>query len=617
MPEVDLPRHVLLSVEKPARYTGGEWNSVVKSDHKDLIRTVLCFPDTYEIGMSHLGMKILYHMLNERGDVFCERSFMPWTDMKEKMKEENIPLFSLETRTSLDEFNIVGFTLQYEMCYTNVLHMLEMGNIPLSSDARDPEDPIVIAGGPCAFNIEPMAEFFDAVFIGESEEQLSAFMDLYSECFNRNEVFDRDGFLLRAAAEIRGIYIPKFYDVIYNDDKTVRNTAPNRKGVPEIITKAVVMDPDRSFFPKDIIVPNTEAVHDRVSVELFRGCTRGCRFCQAGFTTRPVRERTPGLLSDIALESQKSTGYEEIGLLSLSTGDYSGLKILTSDLAEKLKGKNTSISLPSLRLDSFSSDILDKVSNARKSGLTFAPEAGTQRLRDVINKNITYDDLMESAKIAFSGNRNNIKLYFMLGLPSETDEDIEGISRLVHDVLGVYRQSAGDKGRRRPEITVSAAMFVPKPFTPFQWEAQDTLDELDRKQKKLRDMLRSRFIKFQWHGSHSSVWEAVLARGDRRLGKVIFKAFKEGCCFDSWDDRFDFGIYKRIMDEEGLDIGFYAHRKPAYDEVFPWDHISCGVSKAFLADENRRAHMGITTEECRISCSGCGAASFGGGVCYE
>ncbi|MHB8962442.1 MAG: TIGR03960 family B12-binding radical SAM protein [Saccharofermentanales bacterium] len=616
MTTVTIPRHVLLSVQKPARYTGGELNSIIKAVDDKMSRFAFCFPDTYEIGMSHLGMKILYHMLNERNDTYCERCYMPWTDMQALMKESGLPLFSIETRTPLHEFDIVGFTLQYEMCYSNVLHMLDMGRIPIHSAERGSGDPLVIAGGPCAFNIEPMAEFFDAVFIGESEEQLSLFMDLYSKT-KRSGVFSREEFLLRAAKDIPGLYVPAFFDVAYNDDGTVRSIQPNREGIPSIVKKAIVMDPNKAYYPRRFIVPNTEVVHDRVSLELFRGCTRGCRFCQAGFITRPVRERTPQNLLDIALEAQAATGYDEIGLLSLSTGDYTGFRDLTVPLMHGLENSHASLSLPSMRVDSFTLDIMEQASATRKSGLTFAPEAGSQRLRNVINKNISEGDLAESMRLAYEGGWNGAKLYFMMGLPTETMEDVAGIAELAREMEHLYFTIPADKRKRKLELTVSTAMFIPKPFTPFQWEPQDTIESLSSKQQQLRDMLRSRFIKFQWHGSRSSLWEAVLARGDRRLGNVIYKAFRQGCVFDAWDDHFNFDLYIRCMEEEELNVEFYANRQRPFEEVFPWDHIDCGVSKQYLMEENIKAHSEIVTPECRTECSSCGAACFGGGVCFE
>ncbi|MHB1453300.1 MAG: TIGR03960 family B12-binding radical SAM protein [Saccharofermentanales bacterium] len=616
MTKVNIPRHVLLSVQKPARYTGGELNSILKAEDGTYSRFAFCFPDTYEIGMSHLGMKILYHMLNERSDTYCERCYMPWTDMQTLMKESDIPLFSIETRTPLHEFDIVGFTLQYEMCYSNVLHMLDMGRIPLYTSKRGINDPLVIAGGPCAFNIEPMAEFFDAVFIGESEEQLSIFMNLY----NKHKLegnFAREKFLLQAAIEVPGLYVPSFYDVAYNEDGTVHSILPNRDGIPAIVTKAIVMDPDKAYYPRKFIVPNTEVVHDRVSLELFRGCTRGCRFCQAGFITRPVRERSPQTLLNIALEAQAATGYDEIGMLSLSTGDYTGFRELAVPLLCGLENSHASLSLPSMRVDSFSLEIMEQASTTRKSGLTFAPEAGSQRLRDVINKNISENDLIESMRLAYEGGWNGAKLYFMMGLPTETLEDVEGIAKLAKEIEHLYFTIPADKRKRKLEITVSTAMFIPKPFTPFQWEPQDTIESLTSKQQMLRELLRSRFIKFQWHGSRSSLWEAVLARGDRRLGKVIHKAFLQGCGFDAWDDHFNFDIYIRCMAEEGLHVEFYANRLRPFEEIFPWDHIDCGVTKQYLINENIKAHTQNVTPDCRTECSSCGAACFGGGVCYE
>ncbi len=615
MTNVSVPRHMLLSVQKPARYTGGELNSVSKEVTGDMTRFAFCFPDTYEIGMSHLGMKILYHLLNERPDTYCERCYMPWTDMQSAMAAEGVPLFSIETRTPLYEFDIVGFTLQYEMCYSNVLHMLDMGRIPVFASQRGDRDPLVIAGGPCAFNIEPVADFFDAVLIGESEEQLGIFMDLYRR--HRGISFSRERFLLAAAAEVPGFYVPSFYDVSYHEDGTVRSVHPNRPGVPAVVRKAVVMDLDKAYYPRHFIVPNTEVVHDRVSLELFRGCTRGCRFCQAGFITRPVRERKPQTLLQTALEAQASTGYDEIGLLSLSTGDYTGFRELAGSLAGELAPLHTSLSLPSMRLDSFNLEIMRQASATRKSGLTFAPEAGTQRLRDVINKNITEEDLAASMKLAFEGGWNSVKLYFMMGLPTETDEDIEGIGALARGIERLYYEMPAEKRTRKPEITVSAAIFVPKPFTPFQWEPQDPLPLLNEKQEKLRGLLRSRYIRFQWHGSRASLWEAVLARGDRRLSRVIYKAFRKGCGFDAWEDRFDLDIYLQCMEEEGLKAEFYANRRRPYDEILPWDHIDSGVQKEYLLEESRKARLEQTTPDCRSMCSACGAALFGGGVCFD
>jgi radical SAM family uncharacterized protein len=616
MTVVNLPRHVLLSVQKPARYTGGERNSITKATDAGLHRVAFCFPDTYEIGMSHLGMKILYHMLNERPDTFCERAFMPWTDMATLMKATDIPLFTLETRTPLNEFEIIGFTLQYEMCYSNVLHMMDMGRVPLFASQRGEDDPLVIAGGPCVFNIEPMADFFDAVLIGESEEQLSTFMDLYHR-HKASGHYDKDAFLLKAASTIPGVYVPSFYEATYNEDQTVEAVRPIREGVPAVVSKAIVMDVDHAYYPRKFIVPNTEIVHDRVSLELFRGCTRGCRFCQAGFITRPVREKSPETLRSIALESLAETGYDELGMLSLSTGDYTRFQELASGLLCDLENTHASLSLPSMRLDSFNLDIMEQVSTTRKSGLTFAPEAGSQRLRDVINKNISEKDLTESMKLAYEGGWNGAKLYFMLGLPTETMEDVEGIAKLARDMEHLYFTLPADKRKRKPEITISTAMFIPKPFTPFQWEPQERIESLNTKQQHLRELLRSRFIKFQWHGSRSSLWEAVLARGDRRLGKVLYAAFRKGCWFDAWDDQFRFDVYMSCMEEAGLTTEFYAHRTRPYDEVFPWDHIDCGVTKTYLIRENALAHEGRVTAECRTECSACGAACYGGGVCFE
>ncbi|MHB1484645.1 MAG: TIGR03960 family B12-binding radical SAM protein [Saccharofermentanales bacterium] len=615
MSTVKIPRSVLLSVTKPARYIGGEWNSVVKDiTKKKYNRFAFCFPDIYDIGMSHLGMKILYHMLNERDDTYCERCFAPWDDMREQMIERSIPLFTLETSTPVNEFDIVGFTLQYEMCYSNVLLMLDLARIPLYAKDRMDSDPIVIAGGPCTYNIEPMADFFDIAFIGESEEQLNHFMDLYDKYKKEGKITRRE-FLMEVAIKVKGAYVPSLYNVSYNEDGTISSVKPVSPENPEKITKAVIMDLDNVFYPTNVIVPNTEVVHDRIFLEIFRGCTRGCRFCQAGFISRPVREKSPETLMALMKISQAETGYDEIGLLSLSTGDYTRFAELTTPMLCDLEKTHSSLSLPSLRVDSFSLDIMEKAQKTRKSGLTFAPEAGTERLRKVINKGITEDDMMESMKIAFDGGWNNIKLYFMLGLPTETMEDVEGIAELVRKIEKLYYSLPAQSRKRPLELTVSAAMFIPKPFTPFQLEAQDTMESLDAKQQRLRSLLKSRSVKFQWHGSKTSFWEGVLARGDRRLGKVIYDAYQAGCRFDSWDDHFKLDIYMKCMEQENLSPEFYANRKREDDEILPWDHIDCGVTKEFFLREKQAAYNESGTPQCRLGCSSCGVMKFGGDIC--
>ena len=621
MASINIPRHLLLQIDKPARYLGGEWGSVSKKLTQNLTRMVLCFPDIYDIGMSHLGMKILYHMVNEREDSFCERSFMPWTDMKALMEENKIPLFSLETKSSLDIFDIVGFTLQYEMSYTNVLHMLKMGGIPLFSKDRTQEDPLVIAGGPCTYNPEPLAPFVDCFFIGESEEQLTAFLDLYRVMKDGEgyckEGFSKESFLYEASKKIGGLYVPAFYDVSYKEDGTIEAISPNKEGLSQTIRKALIKDPDKSYFPTKIIVPYIQTVHDRVSVELFRGCIRGCRFCQAGYVTRPVRNKGNEKLADEAMESLAFTGYDELGLLSLSTGDYPELKDLTHSLEDKLEDSQVKVSLPSLRLDSFNDNVLSESSVFSKGGLTFAPEAGSQRLRDVINKNITQEDLISSAGIAFNAGISRLKLYFMLGLPTETDEDVLGIPDLAFQLVRLYKGYREYTRNKKLQITISTAMFIPKPFTAFQWEGQDTYEDMDRKTMLIRQALTRSSIKFNWHDFDASVWEAVLARGDRRIAEVIYRAFLKGQSFDSWEEHFKLDAYKELMQEAGLDIGFYANRKRPYDELLPWDHIDCGVTKKYLIRESRRAEEGLVTPDCVSNCSGCGATVFSTGVCFE
>ncbi len=629
VPPVELPRRLLRSVEKPARYVGGEWNQVRK-DNRDgaLTRFAFCFPDVYEIGMSHLGLRILYGLLNDREDTACERAFAPWPDMAEALRREGIPLFSLESRTPLSAFDFVGFTLQYEMSYTNVLLMLRLAGIPLSAAERGLRDPLVIGGGPCAVNPEPMADCFDLLVLGEGEEVLGELLDLYGAWRRAGRgAFQavlsdgtpvsgegREGFLL-AAARIPGIYVPAFYDVDYLPDGRVASVRPNRPGVPERVLRRVVAHLDRAPLPTRDLVPNLEVVHDRVFLELFRGCTRGCRFCQAGFIYRPVRSRSPGALAAGAREALAATGCGELALLSLSTSDYPALEPLADTLLADMEPRRASLSLPSLRIDSVSLGLLDRASRVRKSGLTFAPEAGTQRLRDVINKGVTEEDLVRAMGQAFAGGWNGVKLYFMLGLPEETDDDVAGIARLARAVETQYRSLPRETRKRPLSLTVSTSVFVPKPHTPFQWEPQIPLAAMKEKQRTLRGLLQGKSLSYQWHEPATSFWEAVLSRGDRRLWPVIRDAFEAGCLFDSWDDRFRLETWLAAMERHGLDPAFYANRVRDPGEVFPWDHLDMGVDKSFLLEENRRAHAGVLTPECRTACSACGAACFGAGVC--
>ncbi len=623
MPPVTLPRRILRSVEKPARYVGGERNAVRKTlpapgtpEAAAFARFAFCFPDVYEIGMSHSGLRILYHVLNRRPDTWCERAFAPWTDMEEAMRREGIPLFSLESRTPLREFDFVGFTLQYELSFPNVLAMLDLAGIPLRTAQRGDADPFVIAGGPCAYNAEPIADFLDLVVLGEAEESLDELMDAYV-AWKAAGGGPREAFLARASA-IPGVYVPSFYDVAYHDDGTVASVLPNRPEAPARVRKRIVKDLDAAPFPEADLVPNLETVHDRVFLELFRGCIRGCRFCQAGFVYRPVRERSPGVLRAQASASAAATGHEEVGLLSLSTSDYRRLPELTDGLVEDLAHQRVNLSLPSLRVDSVSLELMEKASKVKRAGLTFAPEAGTQRMRDVVNKGIGEEDLLRSLRLAFEGGWNGAKLYFMLGLPTETMEDVEGIAALARSVEALWRSIPRELRLRPLDLDVSASMFVPKPFTPFQWEPQDTVPSLREKSRHLRELLRgSRAIRYQWHDTDQSFLEAVLARGDRRLGAALEEGVRRGRRFDSWDDRFDLAAWLGILDGLGLDPAFYANRRRPYDEVLPWDHLDVGVSRSFLVKEAKTAQEGDTTPHCREKCVGCGAAVYGGGVCFE
>ncbi len=603
---------ILQSVEKPARYTGGEWNSIVKPPSSVDIRFAFCFPDTYEVGMSHLGMRILYHLLNERADTSCERVFAPWTDMEQKMRENGIPLFSLETREPVRNFDFIGFTLQYEMSYTNILNMLDLAGVPLLREERGEGQPFVCAGGPCAYNPEPLADFVDFFMLGEGEDIINEVMDAYGQW--KKESVSRQDFLNKIVG-IEGIYVPGFYEAEYGPDGTIKSFEPRNEAYPRKIRKRIIGDMDKVYFPEKIIVPYTSIVHDRIMLELFRGCTRGCRFCQAGFVYRPVREKTPERLAEIARKLENSTGYEEISLTSLSTSDYSGLPQLTTELIEEMEPKKVNLALPSLRIDSFSLELMEKAQKVRKSGLTFAPEAGTQRLRDIINKGVTEENLLHSVGLAFRGGWNGVKLYFMIGLPLETMDDIEGIAALGKKVVDEYFKIPKEQRGKGMEVSISTSSFVPKPFTPFQWEAQDTIAELTQKQRALKGSIKDRHLRYNWHDPELSLLEAVFARGDRRTGKVLLRAWQRGCRFDAWGEHFKYDAWMGAFEDCGIDPAFYANRKREFSEILPWDHIDVGVSKKFLMKESQKAAKGEVTHNCMQSCSGCGATVFNEGIC--
>ncbi len=601
---------ILERVTKPVRYVGGEFGSIIKNPDEVDIRYAFCFPDVYEVGMSHLGMRILYHMINEREDAYCERVFTPWTDMCEEMEKTDIPLFSVETKTPVKDFDILGITLQYEMCYTSVLKTLDLARIPRRSCDRDESHPLVCAGGPCAYNGEPIAEFIDFFLLGEGEEQTMEYLDVYKECkkkgLSRQET-------IYEISKIEGVYVPSYYDVEYDGDK-IKSVTPNREGVPSKIRKRIMKDLDKSYFPEKMIVPFMDIVHDRISIELFRGCIRGCRFCQAGSIYRPVRERSPERLLEIAENLIKNSGYDEISLSSLSTSDYKKLPEFTDELLKLTEKNNINLSLPSLRIDNFSIGLMQKVQKVRKSGLTFAPEAGSQRMRDVINKGITEEDILKSADIAFDGGYKSIKLYFMIGLPFEETEDIEGIGALCRKILDVYFSKPREKGKG-VNLTASVSSFVPKPFTPFQWAKQNSLQELREKQKTLVES-RSKKISINYHESKLSVLEGAFARGDRRLSKVLEKAVDMGCFLDGWSECFSFEKWEEAFKECGLSMEQFT-RERDYDEILPWDIIDIGVSKNHLMRENEKAKRAELTKNCREGCAGCGAAVWKAGDCIE
>ncbi|MBE6022833.1 MAG: TIGR03960 family B12-binding radical SAM protein [Cellulosilyticum sp.] len=614
MSVVELTDALLSRVDKPARYIGGELNSANKVITPEMIRVAFAFPDVYEVGMSHLGMQILYHFFNRREDVFCERVFAPWTDMEAEMRKEQVPLFALETHTPLKEFDFLAFTLQYEMCYTNVLNMLDLAGIPIFSKERTEEDPIVIAGGCCTYNPETLAPFVDIFYIGEGEVSYDELFDRYQEWKAKGGT--REEFLIECL-KIPGLYIPRFYEIQYNEDGTIKERISLHPDAPATIRKVIVTNVDEAFYQETQVIPWIQAVHDRATLEMFRGCIRGCRFCQAGMIYRPVRQKSKEVLLDQAKKLLSSTGYDEISLCSLSTSDYEELEPFTNDLMDLCKDKKVNISLPSLRVDAFSVDLMQKVQEVRKSSLTFAPEAGTQKQRDVINKNITEEEILRGCKLAFEGGWNRVKLYFMLGLPYEEASDIVGIAELGDKIVQTY--FGIDKAVRAPglQLTISTSCFVPKPFTPFQWAPQDTADSFIEKIKLLKGSITRKQIRYIHHDAKTSVLEAVIARGDQKVAELIYRAYKKGCTFDSWSEYFKHDKWIEAAEEMGLSFDFYAKRERSYEEVLPWDHIDIGVTKRFLMRENELAKKAATSPNCHEKCSGCGASRFGKGLCHE
>ena len=619
MRKLALDDDILLEIEKPARYIGGEVNAVMKNVEDIDVRFAMCFPDVYEIGMSHLGIQILYDMFNRREDVWCERVYSPWHDLDKVMREQQIPLFALESQDPIKDFDFLGITIQFEMCYTNILQILDLSQIPLHAKDRTLDDPFVIGGGPCTYNPEPIAEFFDLFYIGEGETAYDELLDAYKEWKGSGK--SRREFLERAA-QIEGLYVPLFYDAEYNEDGTLKSFTPNNEYAPATVKKQIVMDVTDAPYPMKPVVPFIKVTQDRVVLEIQRGCIRGCRFCQAGMLYRPVRERNVERLKQYAHDMLQNTGHEEISLSSLSSSDYSELKELVTYLIDEFKNKGINISLPSLRIDAFSLDVMSKVQDIRKSSLTFAPEAGSQRLRDVINKGLTEEVILNGSRLAFEGGWNKVKLYFMLGLPTETEEDMKAIPQLANEIAALYYDTVPKEKRNgKCQITISTSFFVPKPFTPFQWAGMYTPGDYLARARVVNEgvhaQLNHKSIKYNWHEADVTVLEGILARGDRKIGQALLKVYEKGGIFDAWSEYFDYQRWEDAFAECGIDTDFYTMRERDLDEIFPWDFIDIGVSKEFLKHEWKNAHDEKVTPNCRMKCSGCGAMKFGGGVCFE